>query len=437
MMTPAIVAAVLLAQPAAPVSAAPPGAPVLTLEDALREARARNLDLKATQARLQQSKELHWQAWSAQLPQVAASATLTHHDYSNVTIAAGALGPRAPEVLLARQNEVAAQIQATQPLVAPQAWFAIAAARAGERLAADTAENARRDVLFSTAQAYYSAAGLKQVVAVQGRQLAIARDHEKDAQIRFDAGVIPKISLLRAQIDRSRAEQDLKRAQNSYASGKEALAALLDRRDAAFEVNVPPPPAVPAGPPEALEEAAARDRPDLQAAAEAVTVAERTRQGVFTRYFPTLSAFGRYQYFNAAGFAGQDTTWAIGVAATWTLLDGLLRESDLRQSGARVREAEATRASATVKARAEVRQSRLDLDSAVANRQKAGEQLALARENQRLVDVNYKAGTATYLEVSDANTALLTAELSQVSESLNADLAALRLLRAAGAFNPT
>jgi outer membrane protein, multidrug efflux system len=58
----------------------------------------------------------------------------------------------------------------------------------------------------------------------------------------------------------------------------------------------------------------------------------------------------------------------------------------------------------------------------------------LARENQRLVDVNYKAGAATYIEVSDANTALLNAELSQVSEALNADLAATRLLKAAGAF---
>jgi len=40
------------------------------------------------------------------------------------------------------------------------------------------------------------------------------------------------------------------------------------------------------------------------------------------------------------------------------------------------------------------------------------------------------------IEVSDAITALNTAELTLVSESLNADLAALRLLRAAGAFNP-
>jgi outer membrane protein TolC len=71
----------------------------------------------------------------------------------------------------------------------------------------------------------------------------------------------------------------------------------------------------------------------------------------------------------------------------------------------------------------------------VANRQKAGEELALARETQSLVNVNYKAGAATYLEVSDANLALVTAELSQVSEVLRADLAGLALLKAAGRFD--
>jgi outer membrane protein TolC len=274
------------------------------------------------------------------------------------------------------------------------------------------------------------------VVAVQERQLAIARDHEKDARVRFEAGAAPKVTLLRAEIDRARAEQDLKRAQNSYLSAKVALSTLLDRKDAGFEVEVPASPRLPTTDTAALEEAAARERPDLRAAAEQVTVAERNRAGVIARYLPVLGAFGRYDYTNAAGFAADRTTWVAGLSLSWTILDGFLRESDLRANAARVREAEAAQAGALVRARAEVRTAQLDLDSALANREKAKEELSLARENQRLVDVNYKAGAATYIEVSDANTALNTAELTQVSESLNADLASLRLLKAAGAFDP-
>ncbi len=214
-----------------------------------------------------------------------------------------------------------------------------------------------------------------------------------------------------------------------------ALATLLDRERADFEVEVPPSPPPPENP-EALRDEAPRARPDVQAAQEQVTVNENNQRGTLTRYLPTLGAFGRYQYANVTRFTGNTTSWAVGLALNWNILDGFLRESDLRENRARVREAEASRDGAALRARGEVESSRLDLDSAVANRQKAKEQLALARENQNLVNVNYKAGAATYLEVSDANLALLTAELSQVSESLNADLATLRLLKAAGKFDP-
>ena len=91
---------------------------------------------------------------------------------------------------------------------------------------------------------------------------------------------------------------------------------------------------------------------------------------------------------------------------------------------------------ARAKAEDELRRALLDLESARANRVKAEEQLKLARENAALVKSTYDAGAATYLEVTDANSALLGAELTFLSETLNADLAVLKLQKAAGAFDP-
>jgi outer membrane protein TolC len=408
--------------------------PTLTLDEALQTAQAKNLDLKISRERLDQSKELSWKAWSGYLPQVTAGASFTHNNFSDSVIPANPAFGNAEPIVVAKQDQTAAQIKATQPIFAPQAWFGIASASAGERLAEANTESIRRDTLFGVAQAYYGAASRKQVVAIQERQLAIALRHEKDARVRFDAGTTPKVTLLRAEIDRSRAEQDLKRAQNDYVSSRVALATLLDRQDTRFEVTVPPPPQLPQGDTDALVGMATRDRPDIRAADEQVSVSERDRNGVVARYLPTLGAFGQYQYSNLAGFTGDTTTWAIGLQASWNILDGFLRESDLRERQSRVREAQVARVNVASKARQEVEQAQLDLDSAVANREKAKEQLSLAQENQRLVDVNYRAGAATYLEVSDANTSLLQAELTQISESLDADLAALRVLKAVGAF---
>ena len=75
-----------------------------------------------------------------------------------------------------------------------------------------------------------------------------------------------------------------------------------------------------------------------------------------------------------------------------------------------------------------------DLEAAVANRAKAKERTGLAQENARLVDVAYKAGAATYLESTDSVQTLRQAEVGLVAESLNVDLATLKLLNAVGAF---
>lgn len=444
-------AALLLAQAA-------PGAKVITFDEALREAQARSLDLQAARARLDQARTLGWKAWSAHLPQITAGATWTHNNAAAVVPfggtalvrdmgtlqgpPAGGSVPGAPtnyaiqydgvqDITLQKQDQLGAQVQGTMALIAPSLWFGIAAAGQAEKQAEQGFEAFRRDIVLGAAQLYYGAVGGKNTVQITEKQLAIALEHEKDARVRYQAGTAPKVALLRAEIDRAKAEQDRKAAQAGYDSARVALATLLDRRDADFDVAAPAEPPAPANAAE-LEDTAARDRPDVQAAAAAVKVADRTRGGVWARYLPSLGAFARWQWANLGGFTGREDSWAVGLALNWTLLDGTLREAELADTRARTAEAEANLRGAEIRARSEVRRAQLALDAAVANRDKARETVDLARENQRLVDVSYKAGAATYIEVADANSQLITAELNGVAEDLTARLALLQLLKAAG-----
>lgn len=448
-------AALLLAQAA-------PSQKLLAFDEALREAMAQNLDLKAARARLDEARTLGWKAWSNHLPQITAGATWTHNNAAAVVPfgvgkafvrdmgtpqgpPAGGSVPGAPtsyaiqyefgvqDVTLQKQDQLGAQVQGTMALVAPSLWFGIAAAGQGEKQAELGYEAVRRDILFGAAQLYYGAVGGKNAVRITERQLAIALDHEKDARVRYQTGTTAKVALLRAEIDRAKAEQDRKAAQAGYDSARVALATLLNRREADFDVEAPPEPPDP-GNAAQLEETAARDRPDVQALATAVKVAERQRGGVWARYLPSLGAFGRWQWANLGGFTGKEDSWAVGLALSWTILDGTLREAELAETRARTAAAEASQQSAEIRARDEVRRARLDLDTAAANRDKAKETVDLARENQRLVEVSYKAGAATYLEVSDANNQLTASELANVAEDLKARLALLQLLKAAGRF---
>lgn len=461
------------------LSAASAGAePVLTLDEAFVQAKARNLDLKVAQARLRQASTAARKAWSGYLPRLSVGAGYTYNQYEatlpfattyvvrdlgtntsgpghnpdqpagpenlpggpttelaipNMDPTGGPLGPEAAprNITVQAQHMWAGRAQLDQTILAPALIPAIQQAELAGRIAELSVDAARREILFAVAQVYYGAVGLKEAVGVQEALLAGNAAHEKDAKVRVDAGTQPRIALLRAQIDRARAEQDLVRSRNAYLGMKSTLAALLDR-EPDFDVAMPGEPPMPAGD---LEGATAA-RPDLAAARLGVEAAERGRWVSWLKYAPNLGLSARYQLANVTGFTGQHGAYDVGLGLSWNLFDGGLREAEVAEAGAKLEEAVAATRSAEVKARDEVRRARLELESALANRSKADEQLRLARESRQIVESSFQAGVATYVEVSDAATALTGAELSRLAETLNAQLAVLKLARAAGAFDP-
>jgi outer membrane protein TolC len=430
----------------------------LTLDAALAEAERGSPDLAAARARLDQARAGVALARSRYLPQLNAGASYTRNsaevklqvpyeytvrDMGVPTSPAGGALPGAPSSLVAvptgafaatmlPRDQLAAQLELTQAIFAPAAWYGVEAAGAAARASAETAEVIRRELRLGVAQAYYGAATAQRIVAIEERQLALAQAHQRDAALQVEAGMQPRIVLLRASIEATRVTQDLERAQNGLAVAKSALAALLGRRDDGdLALAAPPPPALPVDLSRLEEDALAR-RPELRAARAGVEAATAERRVYTSQYLPSLAAFGKATWTDPAGLTGRNETWAAGLALSWTLFDGGGREAQRREASARLAEASASLDGAAIRAREEVRRARLELASARANRTKAEEQVALARENQRLVDAAFRAGQSTSLEATDANAAVATAELAAASEALQADLAALRLLRAAG-----
>lgn len=415
---------------AATLAAAPP--PVLTLEDALIRARKENLDLKALQARLEQVDTTSRKAWSGYLPNISVGAAIIRNS-DEAVIPAGPIFP--VDVVIQPLVQRQGQIEVRQALIAPQLWAGIQAAYKAERVAELNIEQGRRELIFGVAQAYYGTFAQMQAVVVQERLVELNAARAKDTRVRFEAGTVTRVALLRAEQDLSRAEQDLIRAKNAVASAKLVLATLLNFDEPDFDLAPPPEPQVdPKADTVALQQRSLEARADVAAAHESVELSRIQKRGVWLSYLPNLGVSGAYRIVNAAGFTGQSATWAITFAASWTLWDGGLREANLSEASARVTEYEATARKAELTAREEVKRAQLDLESALANRLKAEQTVELAREAQRLVDVAFKAGVATYLEVADANTALSAAEIGLVAERLQASVATLRLLRAVGSF---
>ncbi len=434
----------------------------LTLEQAMAQAEQQSLDLEVVRARAKQAEQLSARAWAGYLPNISISGTYTRNSveakfqtptrYAIRDVGAPINGPEpelpgAPtnlllvpaefaELVIQPQNALSAVGQVNQALIVPALWPAIRAASFATDAAHSSAEAMRREVLFGVAQAYYGMATLQEALKVTERLAEVARAHEKDSQLKEQAGAASRLSRLRAELDRARAEQDVLRSKNALAAARLALAALLNR-PADFEVAPPPEPQLPADLSSDSEKAvpeALAARPDVAAARSGAQAAESSQTSSYLKYLPSVGFNGRYQIANSAGFSGSNSVWALTFAASWTLWDGGLREAEVREASAKLVEARAQRALAERRASDEVVRARLDLDSAVASRLKAEESARLARESYQVAETAFKAGAGTYLEVTDANAAVSNAEVGLLTEKLNVQLSTLRLIKATGRF---
>jgi outer membrane protein TolC len=440
------------------------GLPLLSLDDALTAARTRNLDLKAAIARYEAAKEIVGKTWSGYLPQLSANGSYTHNNIGAVFAAPTGLYIRqgVPEtqyyapppanlpgtvptpaltvvptyqtIVVQEQNQWQGKIGGSQQIFAPSLIASIRAATLTARAAELTLDNTRRQILFGVAQQYYAAAGLRRAAEVQAQLLEIETYREKDAHVRFDAGSVNKIFLLRAQIDKTQAEQSLRASRYGYTASKAALAILLER-SADFEVDIPPEPVLPQGL-DKLEDVAPSRRPDVLALKVQAEAADATHTSVVLSYLPTINFNGAYLLSNATGFTGLEGSWYFSFGLNWTLFDGGLREASLRESAANARAAADSATSLDLQSKEQVRTAQLQLESARINRDKAADQVKLARENLALVRINTEAGAATYLEQEDAISALDQAELILIQETLNSQLGILAVENAAGIYDP-
>jgi outer membrane protein TolC len=415
-----------------PPSPAPPLAegPPLSLAEALTRARAASPDLAILREHVVQASLDVGRAWALVKPTLDLNAS-----YTRLQDAPPVFGPPPNFVAAGSPNSVQGSLVLQVPLFNGRAFPTIATAKQLVDVARLTETEQRIDLLLLVAATYYSGVQLRELYGVAFRLSRTTRDHAIEAQARFEAGQIQRSAAVRARIDVLRADEEARRAVNAYRSTKSQLAQLLDRRDTAFELETPPdPPEEVRGAFPDLIRRALRDRPEMAAAKANEEIAARLHTDAVLQFFPTVSANAAYRYNNVEDFNGRTLAWAVTIALTLPLYDGGLRYVALKDARSKEREARLSTRSQVARIEDELRRGQLDLESARALREEADQALVYARENEELVRAQFEAGTATQVEVSDAQAALFQSEATALEERLAVQLAALRVARAVGAF---
>jgi outer membrane protein TolC len=307
----------------------------------------------------------------------------------------------------------------------------VRAAEAEARAAASDVQAARADLRLEVVRVYWALATATESIRVLQEAMTRAEAHLRDVRSRFEVGLVPPNEVSSAEAQRSRQQMQLIEARNLRGSVLEEL-----RRLTGMSGDIEPADPLDAGQAvPAMADAVARA--ERQALVDRVAAADERRRAVHAGRRPTLALTGSVDYANPNPriFPRRDDwreSWEVGVSVNWTLWDGGRVAAETAEAAAAVTAARARLDEVDSLIALDVRQRGLDLDSARAARDAAGDAVRSAAEARRIVAERFAVGVATSTEVLDAQLALLQAELDRTRALAGIRLAEARLDRALG-----
>jgi outer membrane protein len=402
---------------------------VLTLDEALRQARANHPQLQAARAQTEVSSARVEEAKAPLLPQVSGSVAYQYGTFNAPLAGAAALSSGDT------RGYYSASLGANQLLydfgATSKKWNAAGATLKSQE---ENQRNFAVQVAFSLRQAYYTAAAARALVKVATETLTNQEAHLRQIQGFVEAGTRPDIDLAQARTDRANAKVQLINAQVAYDTGKALLnQAMGSERGTDYDVDPQAGPAVPG------EDAATDDllapalqaRPDLASLARQIDAQELVIKSIQGNYAPAL---GASLGLTDRGYALDNLVWnwTAGLSLNWQIFGGGITKQQVRESRAAKVALRAQYDLQRQQVRADVEQARLGVRAAKAAIEATHEAAVNARIRLTLAEGRYQAGVGSVIELGDSQVALTAAAAQEVQAAYSLATARARLLQALG-----
>lgn len=316
------------------------------------------------------------------------------------------------------------------PILAASRWAAKTQAQDQVGVSRINADEVRRQIAISTAQAYLEVIAQHRQVEVRLRAVENARAFEEYARQRFEGGVGSQLNYLRSAQETSSAEVLVEVARLNVRLAQEALGVLVvaggpldSAGEPAFEVPAPP-----------ASEDWLSQRTDIRLFSAQVGAADRVVRDSWKDWVPNGSFVFQPQYLTPAGLFQPSKTWQAVVEFGIPVYDGGERRAIKRQRAAARETVRLQLTDLELRARSELRSAQASIESterALVAARRAAEQ---ANEVVRITDIAFRAGATTNIEVVDAQTRARNNEIAAAEAEDRVRRARLDLLVALGRF---
>lgn len=467
--------------PRGTASAQPAGPVQLSLPEAIARAMDQNPDVRSARAALEYAEAQSRSAWSNAMPQfntslayqralrsVFQSVGFTLPDSMKFTPdpnapladrvkyledksgnqAYEALGNLFSNMPFGRANTWVAGLSVTQPI------FTGGRVKAGISIAGDAADAAhfsldetRSEIALEVKTGYYDAELAERSVGIVEQSVALAREHLKQVQLRFEAGRASELDTLRAAVDLANLLPQLQAVRNGRDLAMLNMKRLLKLpADADLRLTTELSPKTQAGTPVVALQlptvAEAQPQLDQRGAFRAAGKAIDMRRAQVTiaraAFMPMLAfsgAMNRQAFPNSIRFPSGNEwrdDWNVGLAVSWPLFQGLRRTSDLDAAHAQVKQAQVQQEQLRDGLRIQYQQALGEFERGKALVDAATRTAVQAQRVYDLTELRYGEGLATQLDVSSARLALQQARINEVQAFHDAYAALARAERTLG-----
>lgn len=397
----------------------------LTFDEALRRALEVNNQVEAARQDVRVAEENRSYLLSQVMPHIEVTGNLQRNSLQQTVNFGG------NEVAILPQNNWNYQIQLHQPLYAGRREFrAYTQAKIGIENALQTSQLTQDQVLLRVATSFLALVNADARIQIEQKNIELAQNRQKQSQAFFNAGEVTKVDVLRAETAVKAAQRQLAAAQQGRANAESDLRAALDLNTPIEAISPGQPlPAVPADETPLIADAEAK-RPDVAVASNNVRIAKLEVQKQRGFWLPTVSFNGgllnQKSPFPANNYAFGALQFTIPVFQSGEV------EARVATAKAQEEEAKLRLETARITAREDVRKALADLHSSEISLGLARDQLAAAEAEYAQTFELYRAQEATSLDLASSEASLADARRAVAEESLNRDLAQLRVWYAAG-----
>lgn len=272
---------------------------------------------------------------------------------------------------------------------------------------------AREDIVYDTIKAYFNVLASHDLERIAQEQVANLQEHLNLVTAKYEIGVVPRVDVLRSQVQAANSQQVLIKSSNGYKIAQTTLATILQYQGqelklldtfsfVPYEMTLD----------RALDTSLVQ-RKDLKRANLEIKNSELNVKVAEAAWQPTVN--GRLRVGN-----DEDTliplgrNWGFGVSVSWPIFDNGTIRSSVEQSRIQSNQSKLLAKQVADSAYQAVTVDYLNMREAEKRLESTAVTVKMATEDAYIAREKYRVGMGTNIEIFDAQVALTQAQVNQL-----------------------